>query len=278
MRRTSRFGERPDGRAPDAAAAHPARGLFVTGTDTGVGKTIVASAIAATLAARGERVAVFKPVVTGVDEVTGAPPDHELLRASAHSGQPCDEISPYRFGPPVSPHLAARLAGVRVLRGRLVAGALRAATDADALIVEGVGGLAVPLDDDYVVRDLAKDLGLPLVIVGRPGLGTISHTLLTLEYARSAGLPIAGVVLTNWPDEPSVMEVSNRETIEAIGQVAVTTLGPLYTGPPVNPNGDLPVDEWLAPPSARAGAQSPPAEYSTMDLSMSHSTGARSSV
>jgi dethiobiotin synthetase len=218
----------------------------VTGTDTGVGKTVVASVIAASLRERGERVAVFKPVVTGIDEHDGAPPDHELLRSSAHSDQQPDEIAPYRFGPPVSPHLAARLAGVNVEPARLVEGAARAATGADALIVEGVGGLAVPLSEGYLVRDFAADLGLPIVVVAHPGLGTINHTLLTLDAARAAGLDVAGVVLTNWPDEPGEMELSNLATIQVLGGAPVATLGTLYTGPPINPAGNLPVDAWLA--------------------------------
>jgi dethiobiotin synthetase len=228
------------------------RGLLVTGTGTEVGKTIVASAIAATMAAQGQRVAVFKPVVTGLDEVAGAPPDHELLRVSARSAQKPDEIAPYRFGPAVSPHLAARLAGVRVERARLVRGAFRAAAAADVLVVEGVGGLSVPLSDDYLVRDFAVDLALPLVVVAQPGLGTINHSLLTLEAARAAGLHVAAVVFTNWPEEPSEMERSNLETVATLGRVEVSTLGPLYTGPPVNPVGDLPLDRWLhAAPSRR---------------------------
>jgi dethiobiotin synthetase len=221
------------------------RGLFVTGTDTGVGKTIVASAIAASLAERGERVAVLKPAVTGLDSTEGPLPDHELLVASARSGQSADEVAPYRFDPPVSPHLAAELAHVPIEPGRILAGAARAAARADALIVEGVGGLMVPLSARYLVRDLAADLGLPLLIVARPGLGTINHSLLTLEAARAAGIDVAGVVLTPWPEKPTEMERSNLETISALGRTPVHTLGELYTGPPISSVGDLPLDAWL---------------------------------
>ena len=92
------------------------------------------------------------------------------------------------------------------------------------MIAEGVGGLLVPLAPDYLVRDLARDLGLPLVIAARPGLGTINHTLLTLEAARAAGLRVAGVVMTPWPEQPSAMEDANRETIARLGDVEVATL------------------------------------------------------
>ena len=241
--RSLRFRKPPDLGAPGLSATPPARGLFVTATDTEVGKTVVASAIAATLAARGERVAVFKPAVTGLDEA--GTPDHELLRASARSPQSADEISPYRFGPPLSPHLAARLAGVRIERERLLECAASAARGADTLIVEGVGGLAVPLDDAYLVSDFALDLRLPLVVVAHPGLGTINHTLLTVESARADGLDVLAVVFTRWPEEPSEMELSNRETVSALTGVDVVALGPIYTGPPINAVSDLPLDRWL---------------------------------
>ncbi|HEY5051951.1 MAG TPA: dethiobiotin synthase [Solirubrobacterales bacterium] len=202
-------------------------GVFVTGTGTEVGKTVVAAAIAHTLAASGKTVAVFKPAVTGLDEPTGGPADHELLRLAAGSSQADEEIAPYRYGPPASPHLAAELAGERIDPSRLLAAAHAAAASADVLVCEGVGGLLVPLAPDYLVRDLAAELALPLVIAASPGLGTINHTLLTIEAARAAGLEIASVVLTPWPEQPSTIEKSNRETIVALSEVEVEALPPL---------------------------------------------------
>jgi dethiobiotin synthetase len=231
----------------------------VTGTDTEVGKTVVASAIAATLAARGERVAVFKPAVTGLDEPGGLAPDHDRLRAAAGSAQPAWEIAPYRFGPPVSPHLAAAWAGERVDPYRLLAAARRAACAGDALVAEGVGGLLVPLSGAYLVRDLAADLGLPVVIAAAPGLGTINHTLLTIECARAAGLRVAAVVLTPWPAVPSEIERSNRDTIARLGRVEVETL-PALAVRSIGPQSRLPVERWLEPALSRerraAGARS----------------------
>ena len=165
---------------------------------------------------------MFKPAVTGLDDP--GEPDHELLRRAAGSAQSDDEIAPYRYGPPASPHLAARLAGEEIDPDRLRSAAARAAAAADELVCEGVGGLLVPLAEGYTVRDLAVDLGLPLVVVASPGLGTINHTLLTLEAARSAGLEVAMVVLTPWPDAPTAVEESNRETIAVLGAVGVETL------------------------------------------------------
>jgi dethiobiotin synthetase len=197
-------------------------GIFVTGTGTEVGKTVVAAVTANSLAASGRRVAVFKPAVTGLDEPGEA--DHELLRRASGSAQSDEEIAPYRYGPPASPHLAAEMAGERIDPARVLAGARAAAAGAEALVCEGVGGLLVPLAPGYLVRDLAVELELPLAIAAAPGLGTINHTLLTIEAARAAGLRVAVVVLTPWPDSPSAIEESNRETIAELGEVRVETL------------------------------------------------------
>jgi dethiobiotin synthetase len=214
-----------------------ATGLFVTGTGTEVGKTVVAAVLANDLRAGGASVAVFKPAVTGLDEP--GEPDHALLRRAAGSGQSDDEIAPYRFGPPASPHLAAAQADDEIEPERLLEAARKAQSGADRFVCEGVGGLMVPLAwrlfgairqesaGAYLVRDLAVDLGLPLVIAASPGLGTINHTLLTIEAARSAGLSVAAVVLTPWPTVPDAIEESNRETIETLGAVKVETLAEL---------------------------------------------------
>ncbi|MGN6558449.1 MAG: dethiobiotin synthase [Solirubrobacterales bacterium] len=196
-------------------------GLFVTGTGTEVGKTVVAAAIARTLASEGQRVRVFKPAVTGLEEEGET--DHALLRRASGSQQSDEEIAPYCYDPPASPHLAAALAGEEIDPARLLEAAQAAAADADTLVCEGVGGLLVPLSPTYLVRDLAADLGYPLVIVASPGLGTINHTLLTIEATRTASLNVAAVVLNPWPEEPSEIESNNRETIAALADVPVHT-------------------------------------------------------
>jgi len=198
-------------------------GVFVTGTGTEVGKTVVAAAIAHTLSNDGKQVTVFKPAVTGLENDEGEA-DHALLRRAAGSEQSDDEITPYRYAPAMSPHLAADLAGEQIQPERLLDAARAAAGDSEALVCEGVGGLLVPLAADYLVRDFAADLGLPLVIAASSGLGTINHTLLTIEAARSAGLEVAAVVLTPWPEKPGQIEESNRETIAVLGKVEVETL------------------------------------------------------
>jgi dethiobiotin synthetase len=209
------------------------RGVFVTGTGTEVGKTVVAAAIANTARQSGNRIAVFKPAVSGLVDYPLAPetwasaprlPDHALLRLAAGSTQGDDEVAPYRYGPPVSPHLAAELAGERIDPDLLRGAALDATQDADLLVCEGVGGFLVPLTPAYLVRDLARDLRFPVVIVAEAVLGTINHTLLTIESVRTAGLEVASVVLNRWPADPSAIERSNLETIERLGRVRVETL------------------------------------------------------
>jgi dethiobiotin synthetase len=221
------------------------RGVFVTGTDTEVGKTVLAGAVCAALAARGLTVAAFKPVITGLDQEAGEwPRDHELLAAA--TGQEPDAVAPYRFGPPVSPHYAAELAGAPVEPARLLELARAAGRLADALVCEGLGGLLVPLTSGYLVRDLAVDLALPLLIAARTGLGTINHTLLTVEAARAAGLTVAGVVMTPWPADPEPIEASNRATVERLGQLPVTGLPPTDPGSLAAAGEQLPLDDWLS--------------------------------
>jgi dethiobiotin synthetase len=209
-------------------------GVFVTGTDTGVGKTVVAAAIARSATDAGLRVHVFKPAVSGLAELNGVPPDHVLLRTAAGSRQTDDEIAPYRYQRPLSPHLAAQLAGEAIEPERLRIQAGLAGEGADLLVCEGVGGFMVPLERSYLVRDLARDLAYPVVIAASPGLGTINHTLLTIDAVRQAGLPLAEVVLTPWPEQPGDLERSNRETIAKLGEVHVEVLPRLDLASPAS--------------------------------------------
>lgn len=220
------------------------RGIFVTATDTEVGKTVVAAAVAAALRAAGEPVAAYKPAVTGLDApVPGVPADHELL-AQVTDDEP-ERVAPYRFGPAVSPHLAARLAGTAIDPEVLRATARERAARTGTLVAEGVGGLLVPLTDDgYLVRDLARDLGLPLLIAARPALGTINHTLLTVEAARAAGLDVRAIVLTPWPAAPGTLETSNRETLERLAGCEVAVLPRL---PDLTPDALAAAGSTLAP-------------------------------
>ena len=225
------------------------RGIFVTGTDTGVGKTVLAASIVAAMRVIGEAVQPLKPVLSGLDEPCDQawPPDHELLARAG--GVDPDTVALIRYGPAVSPHLAAELAGApidpRALRSRIRA----VANGHGTVVVEGVGGLLVPLAHGYDVRELARELDLRLVIAARTGLGTINHTLLTLEAARAAHLDVASVVLTPWPETPSVIERSNRETISHLGRVPVATLPNVARATPdelAAAGATLPFAHWLS--------------------------------
>src|SRR5262249_45838018 len=149
----------------------PVSALLVTGTDTGVGKTFVACALAGALRARGLRVAVLKPVETGV---AGVPDDALRLRAAAGDPAPLDDVCPYRLRAPLAPAVAARLEGTPLDVGRLAALIPRRAAAADVLLVEGAGGLLVPLTAAATTLDLAVRVGLPVLVVGANRLGTIN--------------------------------------------------------------------------------------------------------
>jgi dethiobiotin synthetase len=249
------------------------RGLFVTGTDTGVGKTVLSAALAAAISESGLPVAAYKPAVTGLDDgaeegvLDGGvqqvwPPDHELLATA--TGMAPEQVAPLRYGPAVSPLLASQLAGAPLGSRRLLDDAATATATATAtadggeadgtLIVEGVGGLLSPLAEDFTVCDLAVALALPLLIAARPGLGTINHSLLTLQAARAAGLDVRAIVLTPWPEEPSRLESSNAEAITRFGFVEVDTL-PCVAGPELaelaRVGAQLPWRRWLGAGVAR---------------------------
>lgn len=180
------------------------RGLFVTGTDTGVGKTEVSCAILAGARAAGLDVAAMKPAESGV--TAGEPSDSQRLLAAAGGGDDPALVCPYRFAAPLAPAVAARLAGVEVRLEAILAAARALAARHQALLVEGAGGLLVPLTPAETYADLAVRLALPVLVVARAGLGTVNHTALTVEALRARGLRVAGVILNRTApgDDPSV--------------------------------------------------------------------------
>ncbi len=179
------------------------RGIWITGTDTGVGKTAVTAALARLCAGRGMRVAALKPIVSGV-EADGTWADVEILRAASQPPRSIAETNLYAFDPPLAPHWAARRAGVAVDRGR-VAAFVRAQCEAvDHLLVEGAGGFLAPLGDGWGLAELAEDLRFPVLLVVGLRLGAINHALLSVEAIRARGLSFAGWV-ANTPN-PVVAE------------------------------------------------------------------------
>jgi len=187
------------------------RGLLVTGTDTEVGKTLVAGAIARSLRAGGTSVDVFKPVATGCRSVRGdlVSADAEFLAVCADSPRSLSEIAPVRYSRALAPNVAAEREGRPVDLDSIFHAYRRLEGQSEAVIVEGIGGLLCPITDDFWVIHFAKLLSLPVVIVARAELGTINHTLLTIHAARCAGLEVAGVVINRFPPELIVDASSN---------------------------------------------------------------------
>jgi len=172
-----------------------AAGIFVTGTDTGVGKTVVACALVAGLRERGLRVGAMKPIETGVG--AEGPLDAIALRAAAGVGDPLDVVCPQQFALPAAPNVAARAEDREVDLAAIDAAFERVRSARDRVIVEGAGGLLVPIGPGCTMAELARRLELPLLVVARASLGTINHTCLTLEVAASKGLRVLGVVISH---------------------------------------------------------------------------------
>ena len=195
------------------------KGIFVTATDTGVGKTIVAGAMVAALRARGVRACGAKPIESGCvpNPVIGTlmPADGVFLQKASGGQESLDLICPVRFEAPLAPLAAAQEAG-EVVR---VEEALKAVDELqgkyDTLIVEGIGGLMVPVAERYMVSDMARDIGYPLIVVASPFLGTINHTLLTVRRAQDEGLEVEGVVLCyHRKPEGTLAERTNPRMLE----------------------------------------------------------------
>jgi dethiobiotin synthetase len=209
--------------------------LFVTGTDTGVGKTTVARALLAAARTRGLRADAMKPVETGCADPANpgrlVPADAVALDLAANGGDPADRPIPssniFRFAAPLAPSVAAEREGRAVTLAPILRAVDRLRSLApDLLIVEGAGGLLVPLSDLLDMTDLAAALAIPILVVARDGLGTINHTLLTLEAAAARALPVAGVILS--AAEPATDRAdADRNAIEIARRGRVAVLGRL---------------------------------------------------
>lgn len=202
-------------------------GLFVTGTDTGVGKTVVAGAVALALRDRGLDVGVCKPVQSGALAADPAGDAMLLLGWTGVRDAP-GEVCPHSFPEPVAPLVAARLAGEELDCDEVCERVRVLAARHDALVVEGAGGLYVPVGEQWTVGELAAKLAYPALVVARPGLGTVNHTLLTVVAARRLGIDVLGVVLNG--DDP--LAADNAAMIERFGDVPVLGRTPLLDRPP----------------------------------------------
>lgn len=205
----------------------PARGVFVTGTDTGVGKTYVASAILRAWRGEGVDAAPMKPVQTGCAGRSRAlrAPDLDACLKSSGLRVDAEEyglMAPYRYRPACSPHLAAALARERISIGRVLKAGQALLRRHERLVVEGAGGVLAPIGGGRTMLDLMVAFGFPVVVVARPGLGTLNHTLLTLAAVRERGLVVAGIVLNQArPGRMGWIERDNERTLEQLGKVPV---------------------------------------------------------
>ncbi|MCM8794643.1 MAG: adenosylmethionine--8-amino-7-oxononanoate transaminase [Candidatus Omnitrophica bacterium] len=207
-------------------------GLFVTGTDTEIGKTVVTAALAHAFTRRGMRVGVMKPVASGCFRKNGelVSQDAVLLAKASRTTDPLSSVCPYRFEPPVAP--AAALNGIQEISLEKIRKKFEeSARRHDIVLVEGIGGLLVPLDREKTVLDMAKALRLPVLVVARAGLGTINHTLLTLQTARAAGLEVIGVVLNGFSARPGLAEKTNPRIIHSFGRVPIVGRIPRLPSP-----------------------------------------------
>jgi dethiobiotin synthetase len=189
--------------------------VFVTGTDTEVGKTVVAGGLALAFRKRGIDVGVMKPAVTGCRTRGGkrAAEDVDFLVKASGSEDNPQLVCPYMLRDPLAPEVAAEREGVRIDIRTIKSAFRRLSKKHEALIIEGAGGLFVPIKRNYLMIDLIAAIGVPIVIVARPGLGTINHTLLSCQAARAKNIGIAGIIINNYPPKPSTAERTNPDMI-----------------------------------------------------------------
>lgn len=204
------------------------RGIFITGTDTGVGKTVVAAALARLLRLRGINVGVMKPVTSGCSEQNGRlrSDDAELLAWAAELDGVENDNAPYLLRAPIAPSVAAEQEGVRVDFNAIADAFKRLAGRHDFVVVEGAGGLMAPISGGLMVADLANRLALPLLVVARPNLGTVNHTVLTCFAARQLGLAVAGVIVNGYPAIPDLAESTAPHLIDSLSGAPLLGLLP----------------------------------------------------
>ncbi|MBA3071599.1 MAG: dethiobiotin synthase [Nitrospirae bacterium] len=205
------------------------KGFFVTGTDTGVGKTVVAAALIKAAGLLGVKACGMKPVETGCTREGNVmvPSDGMFLKEIAHMDETVSHITPCCFEHELAPMVSAEMEGITVDLNKIRKAFDKLGRTYQAIIVEGVGGLLVPINKDYFILDLAREMGLPLVVVARPGLGTINHTLLTVNYALKEGLGVAGIIINySYQSEGSMAEKTNPQVIEHLSPVPLIGIFP----------------------------------------------------
>jgi dethiobiotin synthetase len=215
------------------------RGIFVTGTDTGVGKTRVAAGLLRSLAGQGSRAIGFKPVAAGIEPGATLPRDVQELRTASNVAAPLVLVNPYAFAPAIAPHVAAAQAGVRIRMDRIVAAYRCLADISDVVIAEGAGGVLVPLDEHHDMLDIAAQLELPVLLVVGVRLGCINHALLSAQAIERRGLRLAGFVANR-------IDPAMSEPDASIATIASRLSAPLLLDLAWNAGVDVPASAWAA--------------------------------
>jgi dethiobiotin synthetase len=201
-----------------------AKGYFITGTDTGVGKTLVAGGVAAILKNKGINVGVMKPIATGCKRINNRliSEDAVFLKLSAEVDDDYELINPFSLEQPLAPSIAARLSNTKIDTEKIHTSYDILCERHDYMIVEGIGGLLVPIDEYYFVVDIAEEMELPVIVVCRPTLGTINHTLLTVSYARQHGLDVKGIVVNESTENCGVtLKKTNIDEIKRLTELPI---------------------------------------------------------
>ena len=207
------------------------KGYFITGTDTGVGKTIVAGGLAALYRSRGLNVGVMKPVATGCKRVnnTLVSDDAAFLKLSAEAEDEYELINPISLEQPLAPTVAARLSNTKIDTDKINTAYDTLCERHDYMIVEGIGGLLVPIDEYYFVVDMAEEMELPVIVVCRPTLGTINHTLLTVSYARQHGLDVKGIIVNESTENcDTIVKKTNTDEIKRLTSLPILGTIPFH--------------------------------------------------
>ncbi len=205
------------------------KGLFITGTDTGVGKTVVSGIIISLLKTTGYSVGAMKPIETGClkrDDIL-IPSDGFFLKNVSHMDESVNHVTPVALEKPLAPMVAAEIDGIDIDLQRIWKIFNKLKERYDVIVVEGVGGIMVPLKRDYFVLDMARDFGFPVIVVSRPTLGTINHTLLTVNYALEHGLDVRGVIINySGPSQGDIAEETNPGVISELSPVPLLGVVP----------------------------------------------------
>ncbi|MBM7622563.1 dethiobiotin synthase [Sporohalobacter salinus] len=204
------------------------QGIFITGTDTDIGKTVVTAGLTAALSQQGYDLGVMKPFQSGAfkEDDRLLAPDIEFILQHISLDADYDLMNPIRLQPPLAPSVAAKEEGVKIDLNQIMSAYQQLQEEYQGLVVEGAGGLMVPLAEDFLIPDLVMRLDLPVIIVARPNLGTINHTVLTVKAARQLGLDVLGVIINGYPKEAGVAEETNPDIISDLAEVPILGIMP----------------------------------------------------